>query len=87
MSHQLYDIDSIIESLKQQKDEIRLQIHLAGAEVRDELSALEKKLEELSTRADLLRKEAGDTSANVIEAAKLVADEVKHGFERIRKLL
>jgi len=87
MPHQLYDIDSIIESLKQQKDEIRLQIHLAGAEVREELSELEKKLEELGSRAEALRKEAGNTSANVIEAARLVSDEIRHGFERIRKLL
>jgi len=87
MSHPLFDIDSIIESLKQQKDEIRLQIHLASAETRDELSRLEKKLEELTAKADVFRKETGDASANVIEAAKLVADEVKHGFERIRKLL
>ena len=87
MSHRLYDIDNIIESLKQQKDEIRLQIHLAGSEVRDELSDLDKKLEDLSTMADMLHKEASNTSENVIEAAKLVADEVKHGFERIRKLL
>jgi len=86
MSHQL-DINNIIENLKQQKDEIRLQIHLAKAEVRDELSELEKKLEELTTRADAIRKEAGNTSANVIEAAGLAADEIKHGFERIRKLL
>jgi len=87
MSHQLFDIDDIIESLKQQKDEIRLQIHLASAEVRDELTQLERKLEELNSKADTLRKEAGNTSANVIEAARLVADEVKHGFDRIRKLL
>ncbi len=87
MSHQLFDIDSIIEGLKQQKDEIRLQIHLAGAEVRDELSELEKKLEELTAKASVLRKEAGDTSDNVVEAAKLVAGELKHGFDRIRKLL
>ncbi|MCF6336359.1 MAG: CCDC90 family protein [Gammaproteobacteria bacterium] len=86
MSHQR-DIDNIIESLKQQKDEIRLQIHLAKAEVRDELSELEKKLEELGSKADVLRKEAADTSSNVIEASKLVADEIKQGFERIRKLL
>lgn len=87
MSHQLFDIDSILEGLKQQKDEIRLQIHLAGAEARDELSVLEKKLEGLSNKAHALRKEASETSSDVIEAAKLVADEVKHGFDRIRKLL
>ena len=60
---------------------------MAKAEVRDELSELEKKLEEHGTKADLLRKEAGDTSSNVIEATKLVADEIKQGFEHIRKLL
>jgi predicted nucleic acid-binding Zn-ribbon protein len=87
MSHQLFDIDNIIDSLKQQKDEIRLQIHLASVETRDELHALEEKLEALGSRAGTLRKEAGDASNDVIEAAKLVADEVKHGFERIRKLL
>jgi len=87
MSHQLFDIDSIIEGLKQQKDEIRLQIHLAKAEVRDELSELENKLETLSNKADVLRKEASDTSSKVVESARLVADEVKHGFDRIRKLL
>jgi len=87
MSHQLYDIDSIIESLKQQKDEVRLQIHLAGAEARDEWSELEKKLEELKGKTEALRKEAGEASEDVIEATKLVADEIKHGFERIRKLM
>ncbi len=55
--------------------------------MRDKLSELEKKLEELGSKADLLRKETEDTSSNVIEARKLVADEIKQGFERIRKLL
>jgi len=87
MAHQLFDIDSIIESLKQQKDEIQLQIHLAGAEARNEWPELEKKFEELRHKAEALRKETGDASGNMLEASKLVADEIKHGFERIRKLM
>jgi uncharacterized coiled-coil DUF342 family protein len=87
MTNRLYDIEDIIESLKQQKDEIKLQIHLAKAEARDEWPELEKKFNELMSKADVLRKEAGDASGDVIEAAKLVADEIKRGFDRIRKLM
>ncbi len=87
MSNQLYDIDEILETLKQQSDEIKLQLHLAKAEVRDEWPVLEKKLEELKNKAEAIREEAGEASEDVLEAAKLVAEEVRNGFERIRKLL
>jgi len=87
MTNRLYDIDDIIESLKQQKDEIKLQIHLARAEARDEWPELEKKFDELRNKADALRQATGDASSDVIEAVKLVADEIRHGFDRIRKLM
>jgi len=85
MTNRLYDIEDIIESLKQQKDEIKLQIYLAKAEARDEWPELEKKFNELISKADALRKEASDASGDVIKAAKVVADEIKRGFDRIQK--
>ena len=87
MANQLYDIDEIIKTLKQQGDEIKLQLHLAKAEVRDEWPILEKKLEVLKSKAETIRHEAGEASEDIIAATRLVADEVKHGFERLRKLL
>ncbi len=87
MANQLYDIDEIIKALKQQGDEIKLQLHLAKAEARDEWPILEKKLEALKSKAETIRHEAGGASEDIIAATKLVADEVKHGFERLRKLL
>jgi len=87
MTNRLYDIDDIIDSLKQQRDEIKLQIHLAEAEARDEFPAVEQKLEELKSKTDAIREEAGEISDDVLEAVKLVADEVKNGIERIRKLM
>ncbi|CAH1387845.1 hypothetical protein [Candidatus Nitrotoga sp. M5] len=87
MTNRLYDIEDIIESLKQQKDEIKLQIHLAKAEARDEWPELEKKCKELMSKTDALRKEASDVSGDVIKAAKVVADEIKRGFDRIQKLM
>ncbi len=87
MTNRLYDIDDIIESLKQQRDEIKLQIHLAEAEARDEFPVMEQKLDELKHKADTIRAEAGEVSDEVFEAVKLVADEIKSGIERIRKLM
>ena len=74
MSNQL-KLDALVESFKQQADEIRLQMHL------------EKKLAELKTKADVVRKEAGESSEDVLEAARLMAEEIKEGFNRIRKSL
>ncbi len=87
MNNRLYDIDDIIESLKQQRDEIKLQIHLAEAEARDEFPAIEEKLDELKSKTDAIREEAGEVSDDVFEAVKLVADEVRTGIARIRKLM
>ena len=87
MTNRLYDIDDIVESLKQQKDEIKLQIHLARAEARDEWPELEKKFDDFKIKADSLRKEAGETTGDVTEAAKLVGEEIKHGFDRMLKLI
>ncbi len=86
MSKQL-NLDALLESFKQQADEIRLQMHLAKAEARDEWEDLEQKLEELKAKADVVRKEAGEASEDVLEAAKLMAEEIKNGFDRIRKFL
>ncbi|MFQ5486997.1 MAG: hypothetical protein ACE5ET_00945 [Gammaproteobacteria bacterium] len=86
MSNQL-NLDALLESFKQQADEIRLQMHLAKAEARVEWEDLEKKLEELKAKADVVRKEAGEASEDILEAAKLMAEEIKEGFNRIRKSL
>lgn len=87
MTGQSSQIDELLESLKQQADELRLQLHLAKAEARGEWADIEEKLEEFKSKADEIRKEAGEASVDVLEAAKLVGEEVRNGFERIRKLL
>jgi hypothetical protein len=38
---------NVLENLKQQRDELMLQLHLGKAEAQDELAALEKKWEEI----------------------------------------
>ena len=45
------DFDDIIEELKQKRDELRLQVHLASKEIKEEWDELEKKMEDFSGSA------------------------------------
>ena len=45
------DFDDVIEDLKQKRDELRLQMHLASKEIKDEWNELEEKMEDFSGNA------------------------------------
>ena len=81
------DVKKVVETLKQQRDELKVKIHLAKAEAGDEWEKAEKKWEQLKTKTRMLGTEAGDASKDIGAAAKQLAKEIKHGYDRIRKLL
>ncbi len=80
-------LQQLIADLEQQRDELRLKAHLAKAEGRDELAKLEQKLEELRFRTSAAGTEAGHAADQVSEAARRLGDEIRKGFDRIRKTL
>lgn len=73
--------------LERERDELRVRLHLAKAEARDEWDRLDARLAELRTRLDRVGDEAGGVFEDVGEAAKLLGDEIKTGFERLRRML
>ena len=81
------EIDNIIESVKQQRDELKLQLHLGKTELHSEWEEAERKLDQIIGKADLVRRELGDTSEDVLAAIKLTADEIRKSYNRIRKVL
>ncbi len=87
MGYTMDDLKKMVEDLKQQPDEINLQLHLAKAEVRDEWDKLEPKLEEVKGKMATVSEVAGQTAESVKTAAGLLADEIKEGYERIKKAL
>ncbi|GEM_PF-371132 len=93
---------NLIEALKTERDELRVQIHLASAEVRDrleeELTALDHRWAELKSRArkleedyevvsEAVQDDLEDITDNVAESSKAIAKEIREGFERIRNSL
>ena len=71
------------DSLMQTKDEIKVQIHLAGLEVRDEYQRVSEKLEELKTQYQPVKEAVNESAGGVIAALTLAAEEMKCSFSRI----
>lgn len=87
MSEDRKRTQEMISALKQQRDELSVRIHLAEAEAKEEWSRLDDKLSQLSHKFDPLKDAVGETADDVWESLKLVGEEIKHGFAKIRKSL
>lgn len=74
------EIDKLFAELKQKRDELRLQMHLASKEAQDEWEELEEKLEEFKEKADL-----EETGKGLSKALAQFGNEIKLGYDRIRK--
>ncbi|MGV7227992.1 MAG: hypothetical protein ACQ9IQ_04955 [Nitrospirales bacterium] len=87
MGYAMHDLKNLIDDLKQQRDEINVKLHLAKAEVRDEWDKLEPKWEEVKGKMTTVSEAAGQAAESVTAAAGLLADEIKEGYDRIKKAL
>jgi seryl-tRNA synthetase len=80
-------LSNMIDDLKTERDELSLQIHLGMQDAKSEWNALSKKLDELNRRYEPVKDAAKESGEDVWDAMKLVADEIKDGFHRIRQSL
>ncbi len=70
------DFDDIVGDLKQKRDELRAQIHLASKEVQEEWTELEGKMEHFTSKANF--------GEGVGKALGQLGYELKLGYERVR---
>ncbi len=87
MSDTKSSLDNLKATIEQLRDEVKLKAHLAKAEAKDEMEELEKKWDSFLTEYKPLTDEAGKTAENTGAALSMVADEIKAGYKRLRKLL
>jgi len=81
------ELSKLIDDLKRQRDEIRVRLHLAKGEVQEEWERLEVKWGHVRGKLDVIGREAGKAAEEVGAALRLAAEELRHGYERVRKLL
>lgn len=76
-----------LDEFRKLRDELRVQSELGRADLRDRVRELEKRWHQLEGRFDGIRKDAKGDSADVREALRLLARELKESFEHVRARL
>ena len=82
-------IDELVEELKEERDKLRVRVHLAKMEADEEWEELEDKMEEFSGKAKQFAGDAGirETGEGLGRALGQLGNEIKLGYERIRKAI
>ena len=81
------DLHEVVEKLKQERDELRLKMHLASADLKDEWEEAERKLSHLEGRMARLGQEAKEAAEDVGDAAEVLGEEIGRAFKRLRDAL
>jgi len=70
------------EELQTLRDDLKVRIHLASKELQDAWEKLEVRWGHFQSQAELDK-----TASNVSEATKLLGEELKDGYDRIKRAL
>ena len=76
-----------IETLKQGRDELKVQVHLGAADARDAWAKVEKNWGHLEGRLKQVGQVGQESADEIEEAAKLLIEEIKAGYKHIRNML
>jgi hypothetical protein len=82
-----YEVTRVLDELRQERDLLRIRLHLAGTEAHDQWDKLEKRWNHLGTLATLLGCEAANTASHVVGAIHDVAHELHRGYARMRTIV
>ncbi|MEM6567406.1 MAG: hypothetical protein AAF957_03290 [Planctomycetota bacterium] len=80
-------LETTLTALQRQRDELRVKIHLGSMEARDEYERVSARIDEATKQYEPLTDAVGETANNVFSALGLAAEELVHGFNRVRRAL
>lgn len=79
------EIEKTKDALQQQRDEIKVQIHLAKLETRDEWDAAERQFQALESKIRDITADASDASKEISASAKKLVDDIQSAYQRIKR--
>ena len=80
-------LQDLLETLTQDSEELKVQIHLAEIEAREEFQRLSSKLEELTTQFEPVKNVVADSADGVVSALTRSAKEMQNSFAHIAESL
>ena len=78
------ELKSVSDTIKQQRDELNLQLHLAKEDIKDDLEDLEEKWSQLVDKMSDISQEAENAGRDILESAKELGIQIKEGYERVK---
>jgi hypothetical protein len=81
------EIDKLNETLKTERDDLKVRIHLAKMEAQEEWEKAEQQWQHFKTKANEFGSASSESAQDVGAALKLLGEELGHAFQRIRKSL
>ena len=79
--------EEISKELHTERDNIKVQLHLLNMDAKEQWNELEKKHEKFKTKASTIKDVTEDSAGEVVEALKLVAEELREGYKRIKNAM
>jgi len=84
--HEKKELNELLKKLEQRRDELNVQMHLGKAEAKDLWQETEDKWRHLRSQLDEIDNDTGDVAKDVGAAAMIVAEEIRQGYDRLKKL-
>ena len=87
MSEWKLKIEREIDELRRVRDELKVRIHLAKADAKDRWDEVEHQFRRLESKGHQIAQASEEPLRDVREAARLLVDEIREGYRRIREAL
>ena len=80
-------VEQQAEEMRATRDEIRVRLHLAKMDARDQWDQVEKQWDHAEAKLKQLANAANEATDDIAEATQLVLDEMRGGYNKLRNLL
>lgn len=81
------ELKRIAETVERQRDEVRLQLHLARQDVKDEWDDLEEYRDRFRKKLEDIVRDAEDTGQETRQHVRKMGEDLKQSYDRLRKRL
>jgi len=85
MSEKRSRFDEELDVLRTTRDELRVQLHLGAAEVKEKWDQVEHAWENIDLELDKLRNAAEDAAEDIGSAARRLVDEIREGYKHLKE--
>ncbi len=80
-------MQALVEKLQQERDELKLKMHLAKADAREEWDKLEERWHSAKSRLGEATDDASEITEPVKGAARDLLEEIRLGYQRLKERL